>query len=218
LSKVVHDIEAKVGYQPAQTPKVTPVHAGSSPGSDESDDDSSISDVLTTNAPSHLRSLFQNDWLSVDPHPQGEQLQEHKGKGSLQLLDTARHALQDLIPSKDEVSNIASFASRWLILLHAMLPQPFAARSQEELLGCYEEMHKPNVDPMILASWLLTIAITAQEIEQEHDSPASQLKGSQRFSSFHRAVSEAVESTILCHDRLMSTAQGLGMAMHFFRL
>jgi hypothetical protein len=194
------------------------MHVGSSPGSDESDDDSSNSDVLTTNAPSHIRSLFQNDWLSVDTHPQGEELQDHKGKGCSQLLDTARHALQELIPSRDEVSSIASSASRWLILLHAVLPQPFAARSQEELLACYEEMRKPNVDPMILASWLLTIAITAQEIEQEHDSPAFQPKGTQRFSSFHRAVSEAVESTILCHDRLMSTVQGLGMAMHFFRL
>jgi hypothetical protein len=205
LSKIVHDIGLSIGHQPTQIPK--PAHSPSSRVDDDSDDDSSVSDVIiTADPPSHLRSLFQNDWLSVDTRQQNEQLQDRKAKVSVHLLDAARHALQKLIPQKDEVIEVARSASKWLGLIVALLPQPFAIESGLEMVELYDEMHKPDADAICLGSWLLTIAIAIQEMPN-----ASHL-------SFSRAVSDRVESTILSHDGLICTLAGLGMALNFCRL
>ncbi|OBT91329.1 hypothetical protein VE01_10669 [Pseudogymnoascus verrucosus] len=205
LSKIVHDIGLSIGHQPTQIPK--PAHSPSSRVDDDSDDDSSVSDVIiTADPPSHLRSLFQNDWLSVDTRQQNEQLQDRKAKASVHLLDAARHELQKLIPQKDEVIEVARSASKWLGLIVALLPQPFAIESGREMVELYDEMHKPDADAICLGSWLLTIAIAIQEMPN-----ASHL-------SFSRAVSDRVESTILSHDGLICTLAGLGMALNFCRL
>ncbi|RDL37276.1 Uncharacterized protein BP5553_04709 [Venustampulla echinocandica] len=218
LSKIIRDIEIKLGNLPTQASEPTPALPVSSPESYESDDNSRMSDVLATEPPSHMRSLFQNDWLSVNTDLQHEQLYDRKARASAHLLDTARRALQKLIPSKYEVSHIARSASRWLDLLHTLLPQPFALKSQQEILECYDEMCKPDTDAISLATWLITIAITAQQITQVHDSPSTQLDGRQKYSRFSRGVSEIVESTLISCDRLICTVEGLGMAMLFVRL
>ena len=211
-------IQSKLGHQPTAVPEPAVTQAGSSPGTDDSDDDSSVSDVLAAEQPSHLRSLFQNDWLSVDTPRQNAQLQDRKAKASAHLLDVARLALQKLIPPKDELSHMTGSASKWLVLLHALLPQPSVVKSGQEILENYDNMHKPDVDAISLASWLLVVAVTAQKIPQEHDSPGTKFKKCQRLSVFSRAVSDTVEGTILSHDRLIGSIQGLGMAIHFLRL
>jgi hypothetical protein len=218
LSKVIRDIEIKLGNLPTQASEPTPALPVSSPEIYESDDNSSMSDVLATEPPSHMRSLFQNGWLSVDSDRQNEQLYDRRARASAHLLDTARHALQKLIPSKHEVSHIARSAPKWLDLLHTLLPQPFAVKSQQEILEYYEGMCKLDTDAISLATWLITIAITAQQIPQEHDSPSTQLDGRHKYSKFSRVVSEIVESTLISYDRLICTVEGLGMAMHFVRL
>lgn len=207
LSKIVHDIELSIGHQPTQIPK--PAHSPSHRVDDDSDGNSSVSDeIVTADPPSHLRSLFQNDWLSVDTRQQNEQLQDRKAKASVHLLDAARQALQKLIPQKDEVIEVARSASKWFGLIVALLPQPFAIKSELEMVELYDEMHKPDVDAIYLGSWLVTIAMAIQETPQEN---ASHL-------NFSRAVSDRVESTILSHDGLICTLPGLGMALNFCRL
>jgi hypothetical protein len=59
LSKIIRDIEIKLGNLPTQVSEPTPALAVSSPETYESDDNSSMSDVLATEPPSHMRSLFQ---------------------------------------------------------------------------------------------------------------------------------------------------------------
>lgn len=207
LSKIVHDIELSIGHQPTQIPKSA--HPPSPRVDDDSDGSSSASDVIVTaDTPSHLRSLFQNDWLSVDTRQQNEQLQDRKAKASVHLLDAARQALQKLIPPKDNVIEIARSAAKWLELMVDMLPQPFAIKSGREMVELYDEMHKPDADAICLGSWLLTIAIAIHGMPNEN---ASHLK-------FSRIVSDTVESTILSHDGLICTLPCLGMALNFCRL
>ena len=154
----------------------------------------------------------------MDANRQNERLEDRRVKASANLLDTARQALQALIPSKDEVSEMASSASRWLGLLHTMLPHPFTVRSQQEIVDRYESMCSPHVDAISVASWLLIIAITAQQVPGEHSNPGFQSRRSQGWSRFSSAVSDTVETTIISHDRLIGTVQGLAMATHFIRL
>jgi hypothetical protein len=202
LNKIVGGIQSKLGLQLSGTPEII----GCTPNVDDSSDDSSVVGVPSTEQPSHLRSLFQNDWLSVDNRRQTEALQDPGTKASAHLLVVAKQELQKLIPPKDEFLRLAmsSSSSTWLVVLGDLLPQPFTVKSQHEFLESYNDMNKPDVDAMTLATWLLTVAITAQQ--------------EQKSSVFSRAVSAALESTILVHDRLVGTLQGLGIAVHFVRL
>lgn len=214
----MRDIEIKIGNNSLQVLRPTSALAVSSPETYESDDDSIMSDVLATEPPSHMRSLFQNDWLSVNPDGQSVQLYDRKVGASADLLNAARHALQKLIPSLYEVTRIARYASSWLGLLHTLLPQPFAVNSEEEILESYEDMCKADIDSISLATWLITVAITAQQIPQEHDSLSTQLDVRQKYLTYSQEVCNTVERTLLPYDRLICTVEGLGMAMHFVRL
>ncbi|OCT48023.1 putative C6 finger domain protein [Cladophialophora carrionii] len=217
LRKAVHNIQSKLGYQTIDI-EPTSAQTAYSPGEDESDDDSNASDVIATEQPTHLRSLFQNDWLTSDMGGQDGQSQDRRVKASAHLLESARERLQRLVPSKVDVMNMARTASKWLDLVNAVLAQPFGLNSQQELLDSYDNMLKPDVDAMTLAAWLLDLALTAQQEPQLYNSPATSLNRFHTVSDFSRAVSDTVESALFAHDRLLGTVQGLGMAMHFLRL
>jgi len=214
LAKVVRSIEQTLGHQSALSPE--PYEESNSDAEDS--EESSVVDVPVAEQPSHLRSLFQNDWLSVDTKRQTDEVRDRKTKATTQLLNVARQALQKLIPSRETFVEMASYSSRWLWLIHTLLPQPFAIINQQELLTSYDDIQKSDVDPISLATVLLTLAITAQQDPQSYNSPETQSSKHQNSSSFCRTVSDAVESTILSHDRLVGTVKGLGMAMHYLRL
>lgn len=224
LSKAVHNIEVKLGAQPAQTTgSATHPLSGSVVDDsvvDDYDDDSSASDVLGEDRPTLLSALFQNEWLSVDLQRRNEQLQDRKARTSAHLLDTAKQALQKLIPSKEDVESIAinGYASRWLVLVHTLFPQPFMVKTHQEMVSSYDDMQAPKVEPMALASWLLAVALTAVQVPQEKGSPGAQLNLFQRASYFARAIAETVEKMILSHDRLIGTIQGLSLALLCGRL
>ncbi|PLB49443.1 putative C6 finger domain protein [Aspergillus steynii IBT 23096] len=211
LTKFVHDAEINPGNRStAPDPAVEPILS--------SDDLDAGSDFEAADQPAHLRSLFHNDWLSVDPQQQNGHSQERRPKASSHLYNQARRALQRLIPPKREILNIAQSASQWLPLIYAMFPQPGAIMSPQEICESLEGMNKPDVDPISLASWLLTVALTGQQTQEPDNDNDIQLQKSYEWSKFCRAVSDAVETTIMPHDRLVSTMSGISMAMHFFRL
>jgi hypothetical protein len=213
LSRTVHDIELKLGHQPTETPETV---AEQTSATDDSDDDPSVSDIIE---PSHLRSLFQNDWLSVDAQPQHDSVQMHKARSIENLTDIARHALQELIPPKQEVWDLASSAFEWLHLLDTLYPQPLAVKSKQEMLETYEEMLAPDVDALKLASWLAALAVTVQQSPQEGGTPPSELgKCYQKWLHFSRKVSDTIDTSIISHDPLLGTIQGLGIGLHCFRL
>ncbi|KAJ5948109.1 hypothetical protein N7466_001124 [Penicillium verhagenii] len=189
-----------------------------SPEMDTSDDESNMSEILTTERPSHLQSLFQNDWLSLDSRQKTGQIQERRERASANLLDTAREALQSLIPPKSEVAKIYASAFEWLRILHALLPQPFVARSDDEALKSYDNMRKSNVDTMTLTSWMLTLAITARQTPQERILTPGQPGEYIKRLELARAISDAVERTIICHDRLLSSISGVMICLHWIRL
>lgn len=216
LTKAVNRIESELqrprfaGGQPAVGRNV---EAGDSEGG------SSVGDLIDAEEPSHLRSLFQNHWLSVDMDSHDtRQQQERLAKASAHLLEAARPQLQKLIPSKEEAKDITMHAYDWLVLLELLFPQPFAAKSQRDIMDNYEAISQPNVDIIRLTTWLLEVAITALQISQGPDLPESDCRMMQRKLTFSRSVSETVETTILAHDRLVGTLEGLGMALHFVRL
>lgn len=215
LTETVRDTQAKLEHQATQTQGSS---VGRSFGIDSSDGDPSVSEHSIAEQPSHLRLLFQNDWLSVDSLQKSQQIQGHRATSTAHLLDIARKSLQRLIPSKDELSDVTRSASDWLTTLNALFPLPSMAKSQEEVVASYEEMHSSNVDTIRLASWLLTVAITAEQLPQEHESMASRLEGRERRKGLSKAISDTVGDEIISHDSLTGSIQGLAISMQFIRL
>ena len=218
LRKAVGDIQNSLGLPPAEISEPTPVQSGLSPGEDDSDDESIGTDIIATEQPSHLRSLFQNDWLSADIGVQNAQLQDRKAKGSSHLHDVARTTLQRLVPSKEDVLGLDLGARQWLEVIEAVLSQPFGLNTHEEMVENYDGMLKSDVDAMTLAAWLLDIALMAQHEPHFQRSPETSITRFYKAADFTRAVSDAVETTLFAHDGLLGTVSGLGMAMHFLRL
>lgn len=215
LTAVVNNIELKLGYKPSQIPSGKDDRFS---GPDDSEGESSGSDIPMAEKPSHLQSLFQNDWLSADPCQHERQTEQRIDKIFAQLSIDVRPKLQNMIPPKDEVADIAGSAYDWLTVLHALFPQPLMLNSPQELLKSFESMCRPNVDVIMLASWLLTLALTAQQIHPGREGSDVYMRKCQRRFEFCQSVIHIVDDTLLCHDRLVGTIQGLGMAIHFIRL
>ncbi|GFF52090.1 hypothetical protein IFM46972_09452 [Aspergillus udagawae] len=212
LTKIVNSLEVKLGSEPSLVINSDTVQP---PDAQESDVESSGSDFPMTDRPSHLRSLFQNDWLSFDTSQNENKAQ---GKVSTHFSRLVRPRLQSLIPPKDEVIEIAGSSYDWLTMLHTLLPQPCTVVSQQDLVVRYDEMCSPDVNIVTLASWLLALAITAQQLPQETENREDQLRKCQKRSGLCRKITNTMESTLLCHDRLLATGEGLGMAVHYARL
>ncbi|KAB8262459.1 hypothetical protein BDV32DRAFT_120162 [Aspergillus pseudonomiae] len=215
LTGVVNNIECKLGYKPSQ---IASSKDDRFSGSDDEEGESSGSDIPMAERPSHLQSLFQNHWLSADPCQHEQQAEQRMDKIFAQLSIDVRPKLQNMIPPKDEVADIARSPYDWLTLLHTLFPQPLMLKSPQELLKSYESMCSPNIDVIMLASWLLTLALTAQQIHPGQEDSDVYLQKCQRRFEFCQSIIHIVDDTLLCHDRLVGTIQGLGMALHFIRL
>ncbi|KAL3483179.1 hypothetical protein BJX62DRAFT_220709 [Aspergillus germanicus] len=165
--------------------------------------------------PSHLQLLFQNNWLRMEQVPHDLHPNRQLGTGSTQLLNIARAALQRVIPSKVDVYRMADRASPWLPVLYSLFPLPFTAKSQEELVSVYKEMKMPNVEPMRLASWLLTLSFIVEQLHQ--DQPGC--GGLEQWpTGISNEICNVVKMTVLAHDSLLSSIQGLSVFVQFIRL
>ncbi|GAB1207373.1 hypothetical protein APSETT445_006089 [Aspergillus pseudonomiae] len=131
LTGVVNNIECKLGYKPSQ---IASSKDDRFSGSDDEEGESSGSDIPMAERPSHLQSLFQNHWLSADPCQHEQQAEQRMDKIFAQLSIDVRPKLQNMIPPKDEVADIARSPYDWLTLLHTLFPQPLMLKSPQELL------------------------------------------------------------------------------------
>ncbi|CVL08485.1 related to C6 finger domain protein [Fusarium mangiferae] len=215
LTKNINDIQVKLGGEPILQLEQ---ELDQSLVSDGSDAESTSSAGFIAEESSQLHSLFHNDILSFDISQKHEHILERRTRASASLRERARPALQRLIPSKEETANMLVITFDWLQMLASLLPQPSSPESHHALLARYDEMCQPDVDAVDLASWLLAVAITAQQIPQERNGSESPSLDSKKRMAFSRAVSEAVESLVLSHDRLVGTIPGLGLGLHFVRL
>ena len=165
--------------------------------------------------PSHLRLLFYN--IAIDTNSQERKnLDQPFSNLSKGFMHAARAKLQPLLPSEEDVLRIAPFASDWLALYHSLFPSFFGLRSGNQLIINYERMHEPQVHPVAVAMYLLSVAITAQQINSESSRPS--FNGGRSATSFVDAVCRTVEQTIVSNNALAGSVEGLETSMLFIRL
>lgn len=178
----------------------------------------SLSEQSIVEQPVHLRLLFENKSLSMIGLSESQTVQNLQTSNFAFLLASAKDSLQRLIPSMDEIYDLTNSASEWLITLHSFFPLPSGAKCQEEVTACYDDMHSPSVDTARLASWLLTVALIAEQLPPEPKSMETLNDDRRRQNRLSRAISDTVESKFLAHDTLMGSIQGLSISMQVIRL
>lgn len=176
------------------------------------------SEVLIEDRPSHMNSLFQNEWISTDSQRNTQLQHDRQLRTKTQILDEARSALQPLIPELEDVAALSNHFFSWLSILQELCPTTSLANSPEGILASYEDMKKPDVDPFRLACWLLALAITSMQLQQDVQSPASLIRSFQKRFNFAQAIQRTVDNHIMSHDSILGTVSGLETALMFLRL
>ncbi|KAH7166440.1 hypothetical protein EDB81DRAFT_782277 [Dactylonectria macrodidyma] len=219
LTSAVHGLESDLGHGPKTTssPAVVrgPVPEGSDP---DSDAESHISDVLDIEPPTYLNSLFNNNLLSFDSRGAGSIEESRVLKALARFSDIARAALQPLIPSKEDVAAIAEHTNGWQEFVNIVVPVKCISKVGAEILEEYDDMKRPTVDPVDLAAWLLSLAITVEQMPREAMSPTSASKWPANASSFSKAVAEAVDRTVVSREIFSSNFKGVQATLLLLRL
>lgn len=183
-------------------------------GSEEYDSDSNDDpDVLVHEPPRHFNNIFDNDLITSDS--QVAQV-AHKQKILADLSVAVRTKLQHLVPAKREIELIAPYATEWLAMFHSLFPAPLMIKTGDEMIQQYDVVREPDVDPCYLASWLLTIAMTVQQVPREMFE--TQFRRIKSAAHFQKIISDAVEVTIMRQDAMVGTVEGIDTAMLFLRL
>lgn len=227
LSRIVLDIESSIGRKQTQlllnpSPD-TGLHDEEDGSEDENEDDeddetSNISEVVIEGRPSYMDPLFQNEWISTDLQKNTDARREKHAQVTTQLLDTARRALQLIIPPKEDLMTATNQESAWFAIMQEIFPLMSSINSQSDLLSQYDQMKDPNVPVMKLAAWIQTIALISSHMSQDESSPSSFLRNFRRRNSFPQSVINVIETHILSHDSLLGTVDGLEVALLFTRL
>ncbi|RDW71638.1 hypothetical protein BP6252_08201 [Coleophoma cylindrospora] len=207
LTGVVRDQNALPSPRPQQ------IGAGDNTYSDELEMDRAP--ISGATGPSHLRFLF-NNFLVNTPENEKSKADQQSSRLLEECMNRARLRLQSLIPTREEVTAIATYASAWMPLYHALFAPICALESAEQLIVYYDQAHDSSVQPVALAMFLLSVAITVQQVPPD-DISSSFYKGL-GTRSFVEDVSRAVDATIVANSAIAGTVQGLETTMLIARL
>jgi hypothetical protein len=209
LWAVVRNLEAHTGHVPTE-PAIWPPDLPQTESTDglhnKPSDDDSDSDASPTGTPSHLLQLFDNGLLDCsgegcDPPSRGVKSSHQVEKSS---------ELRHLLPSREDMSTIKTYASWWLSMQNALFPSINLIETGEEMMLQYDLLQDPNTDLVTLANYLLSVAITVQQ--------GGAVESIRDVSSFVKAVSDSVERIVISDDVLSGTLEGIETVLLFLRL
>jgi hypothetical protein len=86
----------------------------------------------------------------------------------------------------------------------------------EEMLEQYDELCKPNANPMSLANLLISLALSIRQIPEVDLKPL--VPGIPNATQFIENVTEIVDRTIASNDTLAATLEGIETSLLFIRL
>ncbi|KAH8657955.1 hypothetical protein BX600DRAFT_61806 [Xylariales sp. PMI_506] len=195
--------------------------------SEDPEDESMLGDVGISSRPTYLNSLFNNSLLSSASSSGNTTTATaaaaatnsqifHSQPSHLAAL--ARRMLQPLIPAEQDIPVIASRSLGWLSLLHDLFPLNSIIKSGEDMLMQYDRLRQPTADPVALAAWLLSVALTTEHMPQRELPPSFSARWPKGRPGYSRLVLTAIEDSVISHDRLISSRDGMEMMMMTTRL
>lgn len=129
-------------------------------------------------------------------------------------LTQARSQLQRLVPSRQDVHNIAQSAGPWLQIYHALFPTSSSfILTFNDLTDKYDFIMSPDADPLALTSFLVSLALTVLQIRNTASETPWKTIGLP--SAFIRTVIDVVQATVFTNDELSATLEGIqSMILH----
>lgn len=171
------------------------------------------SEMEGTSPPTHLSLLFDS-FSSVLPDVRHGKMDRQTPQ--IPWLSLARTKLGRLLPSREHIATISGYAEAWMAVYYELFPTSSTLCKAASFLADYDKMLDPQAQPATLAKYLLSVAITAQQIPS-NNVPAD-LYGSQGVENFVEAVCGAVDDKIVSSNALAGTVEGLEAAMLYVRL
>jgi len=187
--------------------------------SDTEDSEPDGFNLLPLNQPSHLRQLFDNGLLDAQGSRDASwQTCDYSGYQSASkiYLTLARRQLQEILPPRTDVAAIAGFSFPWMSIYNALFPRIRFMATAEEMLEQYDELCRPNANPMSLANLLISLALSVRQIPEADLKPL--VPGIPNVSRFINDVTEIVDRTIASNDTLAATLEGIETSLLFIRL
>ncbi|KAM3423161.1 hypothetical protein BST61_g612 [Cercospora zeina] len=161
----------------------------------ESDTDEQPMEV-GSQPPEHLRILFDNALIGPDERaPDFGSRSAERPACSTRYLDQARAKLQTLVPARDDVIAVSSYAVTWMSLYFELFPATSATPNRDEMINQHEAMLKPDADPVTIAS--------------------ASLKD---VDSYVKSVMAVVDAAIVSHTGIASTVEGMSVTILYLRL
>ncbi|KAM3065698.1 hypothetical protein ACMFMG_011403 [Clarireedia jacksonii] len=215
LNKHIQELERRLGSETASHSFQHQTSPTESSEPEESENESFEQDDLIPTQPTYLLALFNNAFISSAKSTTGEGTH----RAPIPHLSTvARKLLQPLIPDKKDVITLSNRASGWLKLLHEVFPITFIVKTGDELLAQYDVVREPTVDPVLLALWLLSVALTIEHIPKAQLEPKSSEYWSVDTARYPKAVMDAVETSVVGCDRMICSNKGVEIMMLLVRL
>lgn len=166
--------------------------------------------------PHHLSFLFDSARMNPIERDDEAGIYLSNAKVSKRYLDQARSRLQRLMPSRDWVLAVASYATPWLSLYSSIFPNSTSIANKEELIAQWDELQSPSCHPISMSMFLLTFAITALQVpERREQLPPTDWKDARTYA---QEIAHTFESTIVSHTGLAITVEGIEAAVMFHRL
>lgn len=169
--------------------------------------------------PTHLQLLFNNALIGPANEEAGKESAPTTSRSRKTERDmiAARKRLQALVPSRRDVSVIASYAPPWMNIYHGIFQPVRFARGAIELHEDWAQYAAPAAaQPTAVAAFLLTLAITVRQLPGREAEMG--LEGLRDVGRFVRDVVVAVRECIVQNDEIAATVEGIEATVLYIRL
>ena len=177
-----------------------------------SDDTSDLPEGLLT----HIRSLFAAVFVEAEgsilrtanplPPSSCDQSAER---------EALRTELIRLIPCNNDIEVVLIYALDWWELVDAGVPS-VSIGSKEDLRAILERLRKPDSDPALIALWLVTAAVTYQQIPPDID--RSVFPDSAVLRAFPENIMLRIEAVLATHQDIAATVWGIECSLILVKL
>ncbi|KAK6002993.1 hypothetical protein QM012_000838 [Aureobasidium pullulans] len=162
------------------------------------------------NPPTHLLRLLDNDLLDSNGHESNTP----STRVPTSTMSKESAALQELLPSREDMVVIAANSSDWLSWYKVLFSLNLAMGAGSVMLENYDRVKQSVTHPVPIATLLLAVTLTVQQAPDA----TSMLRSIPDSTTFIKDVSNLVEKVVVSNDDLLTDLDGIRCALLYIRL
>ncbi|KAI1323436.1 hypothetical protein F5Y16DRAFT_383792 [Xylariaceae sp. FL0255] len=164
----------------------------------------------------HIRSLLGGAFVEVEgSHSSNVGFAPAFSRGYSDEHESLRRELLQLIPGTRDMDLAVRYAFDWWEALDPGIP-PVSINSKQELRAVLERLKNPASDPALVALWLVTAAVTVQQVPPDID--RSVFEDSTLLSVFPESIMTRIDAVLSTHKELAATVWGIECSLILVKL